>query len=182
LTFTQLLIDLRLHDFYLKRKYESLCNLIYLKTKECGLTKFNFGEQSDWETDIGELSFGSGMTNSQGLSDIKFKVATNIILGIQIQGENFRLFIEDKDGMLARKVKDMLLDNNLWFTFDRFGESEIYPKGLKGFNKYGNTFYYKSIKLGVDFSVEEIVNIIVEYLKHIRTNLSIIKDLISRTT
>ena len=161
------LIDLRLHDFYLKRKYESLCNLIYLKAKECGLTQSNFGEQSDWETEIGELTFGSGMTNSQGLSDIKFKVANNIILGIQIQGDNFRLFIEDKDGALAYKVKEILFDNNLWFTFSRFGESEVYPKG-----------YYKSVKLGAGYSVEEIVNIVVEYLNQIRCNLSIIKNLI----
>jgi len=122
------------------------------------------------------------MTNSQGLSDIKFKVATNIILGIQIQGENFRLFIEDKDGALAYKVKEILLDTNLWFIFSRFGESEVYPKGLKGFNKYGNTFYYKSVKLGAGFSVEEIVDIVVEYLNQIRSNLSIIKDLICKLT
>lgn len=176
------LIDLRLHDFYLKRKYESLCNLIFLNTKECGLTRLNFGEQSDWETEIGELTFGSGMTNSQGLSDIKFKVATNLLLGIQIQGENFRLFIEDKDGGLAYKVKEILLDKSLWFTFSRFGESAVYPKGLKGFNKYGNTFYYKSVKLGAGYSVEEIVNIVVEYLTQIRSNLSIIKNLINKTT
>jgi len=53
---------------------------------------------------------------------------------------------------------------------------------LKGFNKYGNTFYYKSVKLGVDFSVEEIVNIVAEYLNYIRANLSVIKDFISKVT
>ncbi len=122
------------------------------------------------------------MTNSQGLSDIKFKVATNLILGIQIQGESFRLFIEDKDGALAYKVKEILLETSLWFNFSRFGESKVYPKGLKGFNKYGNTFYYKSVKLGSGYSVEEIVNIVVEYLSQIRSNLLIIKDSISKLT
>jgi hypothetical protein len=175
------LIELRLQDFYLKRKYESLCYLIYLKTKESDLPVMNFGEKPDWDTDIEEISFGSGMTNSQGLSDIKYKVAPNVIMGIQIQGESFRLFIEDKDGMLAHKIKDKLLENNLWFIFDQFGGSGVYPKGLKGFNKYGNTFYYKSVKLGISFTVDEIVNIVFNYLMNIKKNLSIIKDLIRKS-
>jgi len=172
------LIDLRFHDYYLKKKYESLSNLIYLKTKESDLPVLNFGAEPNWGTNNEEITFGFGMTNAQGLSDTKYKIAHNVILGIQIQGESFRLFIEDKDGQIAHKIKDQLFAKKLWFYFDNFGEVEIYPKGTKEFNKYGNVFYYKSIKLGTKYSIDEIVNIIVDYLKTIKINSLQIKDLI----
>lgn len=170
-----LLIDIRLHDFYLKKKYELLAYNIYRRLKKLDKKLVGFSEQLNWESDVSEIFIGYGMTRSLGLVDLKYKILKNIALGIQIQGEHYRMVVEDNNSLIAHKIKESL-DNGLWFNFTKsFPNHRIYPKREKGFNKYGNVFFYKSVKLGVEKTINEIINIIIKDVKQIETNLEEIK-------
>ena len=64
------------------------------------------------------------------------------------------------------------LDRELWFNFDRsFPNERIYPNSEKGFNKYGNTFFYKSVKLGIHRKISDVLDIILADFNHINNNL-----------
>lgn len=154
--------NIRMHDFYLKKKYEYIAYELYLKLlkyaneiKESAEIR-QFGERITWESTKREISISSGMTNSAGLIDVKFKIFQGLSLGIQIQENNYRLVIEDMDGKIALKISEHLDAKNIWFVFNE-GEN-VYPfenKNLekpKKFNKFNNnrgdtSFIYKSVKL-----------------------------------
>ena len=175
------LMDIRLHDFYLKKKYELLAYSVYKKLKKKGKNLIEFGESLNWENESSFIFMGYGMTRSLGLMDLKFLVAKNVILGIQIQGEHYRMVVEDNNSQIANKIKEQLVDNNLWFDFSMsFPQKRIYPKIEKGFNKYGNTFFYKSIKLGTEYKIKEIVDTIVKDVENIEKNIDEIREIITQ--
>lgn len=173
------LMEIRLHDFYLKKKYELLAYEVFKKMKSMGKKVTNFGSHLNWENNSDLIYFGFGMTNAQGLMDVKYRVSDDLVLGIQVQGEHYRMFVEDKSGLSARKIKEKLEDG-YWFDFNRsFPGQRIYPNPEKRFNKYGNTFFYKSVKLGIRRRIKDIVNAIISDVAHIEANQIKIKDLLS---
>ncbi len=176
--------EIRLHDFYLKRKYELLAFKIYSKLKENNKPLLAFNEKLDWNSfNVKQRVFvGFGMTRSLGLFDMKYRINNNLILGVQIQGEHFRLFIEDNSGEQAEKIKEKLLNDGLWFNFaSSFDNPKIYPleSYKQNFNKYGKTFFYKSVKLGTDKAVDEIINIVLSYVDQIKQNLEQIENILT---
>ncbi len=185
----QKLEKIRLHDFYLKKKYELLAYKVYERLKEQEDSKnynlIEFGEPLNWKSEKPELFLGSGMTNSQGLMDLKYLISKDIALGIQIQGESYRMVVEDRTNKDADELKGKLLENKLWFQFNRneFNNKTIYPQPTKTnpykkFNKFGNNFFYKSVKLGTELTIENIIDIIVEDVQKIENNLKEIQKLI----
>ena len=56
----------------------------------------------------------------------------------------------------------------------------IHPKGKKEFNKYGNTFFYKSVKLGTGIKLNDIIDIIISDVNQIEANFTKIKSLIEK--
>lgn len=163
---------LRLHDLYLKKKYENLSNKLYAEVKKQYPDLNITNKVLDANMDV---YFESGMTRSQGLLGFKFRLHDFYFLIIQLQGDSYKMGIEylppygefEQDKAentieLARKMTDK------WFSFgnkiNRLKESDnkiIYPP-KKEFNKYGNTFYYKSIRLGQNISINSIIEIILE--------------------
>jgi hypothetical protein len=105
-------------------------------------------------------------------------ISSNLALGIQIQGDNYRMVVEDNNGKVANNIKEKL-DSGFWFDFSRsFPSLIIHPKGNKEFNKYGDTFFYKSVKLGIGFKLNEIIDIILSDVNQIEANFNEIKLLI----
>ena len=91
--------NIRLHDFYLKKKYEFLAFEVYKRLKNKGVRHrlISFGTPLDWESDSPIIYFSSGMTNTQGLMDLKYLISERVALGIQIQGDQYRMVVEDRN-------------------------------------------------------------------------------------
>ena len=120
------------------------------------------------------------MSRAQGLMDLKYIISSGFALGIQIQGEHYRMVIEDNNGRIANKLKNVL-DNGIWFSFkETFPKQRVYPKPDKGFNKYGSVFFYKSVKLGTNRPIESIVTAILTDIERIDKNLEEIKEKITK--
>ena len=172
----RILQDLRIHDFYLKKKYELLAFLVYTKLKSKEKRLIDFGAPMNWEQKEPTIFLGYGMSRAQGLMDLKYILSNGLALGIQIQGEHYRMIIEDNNGQIANKLKSDL-DDGTWFNFkENFPEQRVYPKTEKGFNKYGSVFFYKSVKLGTHRTIASIVSAILSDLERLEKNIEEIKE------
>lgn len=174
------LIDIRLHDFYLKKKYELIAYEIYNRLNRLGKNLTDFSLPLNWNNETQIIFMGYGMTRSLGLMDLKYLISPSIALGIQIQGEHYRMVVEDTTGKIAKKIKNDL-ENNLWFDFSKtFPQSRVYPKPEKGFNKYGETFFYKYVKLGTNLKIKDIVDTILSDVERIESNFKKIEGIITQ--
>lgn len=174
----QELIDIRLHDFYLKKKYELLAYEVYKKLKILGKNLTGFSLPLNWNNENPIISLKSGMTRSLGLMDLKYLIAKNVVLGIQIQGEHYRMVVEDTNGKIAQKIISKL-NTKLWFNFEQsFPNEKIYPKKVNEFNKFSNTFFYRSVKLGTNRTIKQIIDIILADVEVIESNYSDIMKII----
>jgi hypothetical protein len=125
---------------------------------------------------------GSGMTRGTGVSDVKYVMdfaASHVdgdipvTLGVQLQANTLKVFLEMDDKTKARKAADALwqpsVGNRIWYDFRGVkGGSDEFPKN-KTFNQYGGTFLYRSVQLGPT-SPKSLVEIIVKYVRLIRDN------------
>lgn len=172
--------EIRLHDFYLKRKYELLAFQVSNKIKETKEVSIFYGSLSNWEKQKDKpIYIGHGMTRGLGLMDIKYKISTNVSLGIQIQGDHYRMVVENTVDLAG--IAEKILEEKLWFDFsENFDEKEVYPKGEKEFNKYGATFFYKSVNLASDpnLSISDLIQFILNDLNKIEANKDEILKLI----
>lgn len=170
---------IRIHDLYLKKKYELLSYKVYKELKSRGKNMTPFSAPLDWKNAKEKTIYMNyGMTRSQGLMDLKYFISKKVLLGIQIQGDQYRMVIEDNDNKTANKLKDKLNseENKLWFGFTSFPDGfesikKVYPqqKG-KVFNKFGKNFFYKSVKLGTDLKIKEIIDVILLDVEKIESN------------
>lgn len=181
------LIEIRLHDLYLKKKYALLAYEVYKALKileegkelETELTELS--QPWNWSNETPVIYMGYGMTRSLGLMELKYLVAKNVELGIQIQGEHYRMVFEVKNADVKndKKMKD-LMESRLWFNLAKsFPEQDIYPKS-GGFNKYGKIFFYKSVKLGTTLKIKDIITIILADVQSIESNYDEILEVVSR--
>lgn len=170
--------EVRLHDFYLKLNHEIIASELHKKI-QTEISNVNLVANKNWRKgNANEVFTGSGFTRGSGISEVKCVIAVKeeipIIVGVQIQGIQFRLFIEGKKGF-AIKFAQKLLDVGLWFDFSRLKESNLeisheYPHvgGAKNFNTYSNEFYYRSVKLD-SCKTSDLISSIMEYV-HIINN------------
>jgi hypothetical protein len=162
--------QVRLHDFYLKKKYELFAYLVFSKLKSHGKNIIDFGNSMIWENEIPIIYIEYGMTRGCGLMSLKYLIDYNLALGIQIQGEHYRMFIDNAKYKITEESLNKI-DNKLWFDFSKnFPSHDIYPKSPKIFNKYGSSFFYKSVKLGSLISIKEIVKILISEVELIEKN------------
>lgn len=168
--------SIRIHDFYLKKKYELLAYEVYKELKNRGKYLTPFSAHLDWKNaKPNTIYMNYGMTRSQGIMDLKYFISKDVLLGIQIQGEHYRMVVEDNDNITADKLKDKLNseENKLWFNFASFPEDFASTKVVypiikdKIFNQFGKNFFYKSIKLGISLTIGELVDIILKDVEHI---------------
>ena len=122
---------------------------------------------------------GSAMTRSTGICDLKYVVAvdgdTPVMLGVQLQANALKLFLEMDDKAKAKKTADALWKPN---GGRKFGTtSRVWMAVRKNFQKartkpLTNTarrFFYRSIRLGPT-SPKCLVETIVAYARLIRDN------------
>ena len=171
--------DLRIHDVFLKFQHVQLGEAVIQKIKD---------ENNDSLLKIlgNELRIEQAFTRGAGITDFKFNliegsVSPPIILGIQIQGMAFKLFLEKLDGN-AEILASLIFESNLWFNFDFIPETvsdktKIMPQRVR-FNRYNNTFMYKYVKLR-ECKIDDLLETIYRYLVYLLNNKNNIKQLIS---
>ncbi len=178
--------QLRLHDFYIKHKHAMLANefSIAIGNRVPGINLVT--PKKHWEEGkCHEVFVGTGYTNGSGISEVKYVIEMEdnypVILGIQVQGDQFRLFLEAKQR--AAFLANKLLDKGLWFNFaeakkfDTLGSLEYPTKKEKKFNTYSGTFMYRAIKIG-NCRFDHLVDLIVWYIRYIHNYREQLADLL----
>lgn len=178
--------QIRLHDFYLKLVHHILESELKMSVKR----KFNeisLVELKNWKKAEDKQCFtGSGFTNKSGITEIKYVVTkiedVPVIVGIQLQGKQFRLFIETSK-KYALKIAQELDRKELWFDFAMLNtveqfDSVIYPTSKSSeFNTYSNEFYYKYVNTK-NLTGLELISYILNYFERIIQTKSTIEEAI----
>lgn len=186
--------ELRIHDFYLKHKYNQIKNKIIDEIKGLNTKNelFKVKEEGTWtDGNSGECFFEQGFTNSQGFVGFKFvikkiKKHCPLVLGLQLQGNSLRLVVECPDGQYALNSARILKDKELWFTFNEVGKYqrkiEIKGKGQKNndkeFASFSGRFFYKYISID-SISMLDLMSILIAYYSQIIENYTEINNVLS---
>jgi len=167
----------RLDDFYLKKKYAGLANLVWHAANTAGFRLAPDRSKIDWKLREPTVFVNSGMTRATGFMDIKYVIRPHLSIGIQIQGNQYRLVVEDNTGRQTAQYAKTLLDAHLWFQFpEEFGAGELYPK-RKLFNRFGPVFLYQSKKIPPTLPWNELIQICLRDLQKIEDKREIILQL-----
>lgn len=151
------LTDLRLDDFYTKKKYEALAYHVWLALKRAKLPTAGFREKIAWQGIEPKIFVNSGMTRATGYVDLKFVIGQDFSVGVQLQGNSYRKVVEDNSGTRTVAIANRVFEGLRWFDFSsRSGGAATYPKN-KRFNRFGEVFLYRSAYLPEDCAVEDIV-------------------------
>ncbi len=175
---------IRLHDLIDKMCYGQLEQRVAEVLRKDGFAVVHEKLRDGHEGQEGLLLVTAGMTRGVGLFDLKYfvmekgRLGNPVILGVQVQGNQFRLVAEVWDKTKARKIAQALWQpgsSNLWFDFGLLPErSEEYPKN-GDFNQYSGIFFYRSKRLS-GISPKCLVDTIVAYARSIRTNQEAIRQ------
>ena len=162
--------EYRLDDFYLKKKYAGMAKVVWHAAEVAGFKMAPNRSKIDWELDVPTVFVNSGMTRATGFLDIKYVIQPQLSIGIQIQGNQYRLVVEDNTGDNTERYARALLDAQQWFQFPaEFGEGKLYPNPKrKKFNRFGAVFLYQSKKIPETLAWKEVVRICIRDLKKIQ--------------
>jgi len=182
--------SIRFHDVMAKIRYSQLAGKINQTLSQHGfsvtedITKF-------WTTQDGIMT-DSGMTRATGLFDLKYclmsgqKSCDSLSLGIQLQGNDFRLVVERPKGGDALDIAKALHSGGSckrWFDFGMLEALHClpgeYPKIMDDFNKFGDGFKYRSRHLGENVSPKDLVDTIIKYTMWIKNNADNLRGYIS---
>ncbi|NHN34386.1 PD-(D/E)XK nuclease family protein [Paenibacillus agricola] len=177
---------LRLYDLYVKHVHAQLAWEFH-KRMESEIPSLPLTLETAWENaPVGHAFTNSGMTKGTGLSEIKYVVGTlsgkPVVLGVQIQGEQFRLFVESR--IKAKEMAEMLLQEKEWFRFDQIDlfEGQVYPiRRGQTFNSFTTTFQYQYVKLK-ECSIQELIRISVNCIAKLHDNKQRIVELLCLDT
>ena len=178
---------IRIHDLIEKLRYNQIAQRVRDVLKQ---EKFNVQADGElWDAACGTVFVKAAMAHGVGLVDLKY-VLTNdersgkLILGVQVQGDHFRLVVEvpKRDSAIepATRLFKPTVGVPIWFVFASLvGGSEEFPK-IGQFNKFGDVFYYRSKRLS-DMSPQALVGAIVYYARLIRDKADDLKTQIAST-
>lgn len=194
--FTEYTKDISTYDFYNPQKIKILNKLrihdIFLKYQhiQLGIAVIQIIKDKNNEYLLemvgNNLKIEQAFTRGTGITDFKFNISGSkikpLILGIQIQGMAFKIFLEELDGY-AEELSSLLFESELWFSFDFVSKNisdkiKIMPQKEK-FNKYDNTFRYRYVKLK-ECSIDDLVETIYSYLIDIVNKKEEILNLIGK--
>lgn len=148
--------EIKMHDIFFKGLYEDFARAIYDELSKLDKLKIKV-EYLAVPSKERNISVYHGFTNSSGLVDIKYRVNDNFYIGIQIQGNQYRHFVElfDNSKKDICNLLKSISDENLWFSFGAYiHKDKIYPhessKKCKLYNQFkgkNSIFKYKYFKI-----------------------------------
>jgi hypothetical protein len=151
---------IRIGDLYHKMRYQIFGQHIESKlSKIFPRDKFFVGDRKD-EKETGKFYINSGMTRSQGLVEIAYVIAPGLFITTQIQGNRYKQMVQGYGGYGrdAKRIAEILRERGWWFVFGHVPHVCEYPKGVKIFNKYGTTDFYRSVSLDPRVTIGDIMN------------------------
>lgn len=133
------------------------------------------------EANPGEVFAGWGYSKGTGFTEFKYTLRTEqcspVLLGVQLQGTAFRLFLESKHRALDAATK--LAERNLWFDFSPIAAirntakktraKKARAKKANEFNTFSKTFYYQYVEIS-PCSLERLLDVITGYAGYIHAN------------
>lgn len=178
----QRLTSIRLHDLIDKLRYAQLAQRVADALRSDGFPVDNDG---CWRGEVGKVLVGSGLTRGVGLFDFKYclmdkgRFGKPVLLGVQVQGRDFRLVAEIADRTAAPKIAAALRQpddgHQVWFNFGLLpGGSEEYPK-KRLFNQYSGQFLYRSKRIG-GIAPQRLVDTIVGYARVVRSQAAVLRQ------
>ncbi len=193
---SELLNELHIHDIIYKYRHDQLCEMIRTKIKTYGID----AKKIPWkEGQNREFLCESGFTNGTGLTSLGYIFSgTNsnyeciICIGIQLQGRQFRQFINcfpiDSNQnkafeQYAIKIAENVFQEKIWFIFDNeIFQKEIWMRNAmrKTFCNYNNLFYhrYVTISRNNNICVSDLIEIILKLILSIEKNEIKIKKIV----
>lgn len=158
--------EIRLADLYLKKKYELIAQELYnrLGKEFKSLVVFEkWSKERAGKLKPGFMFVNSGMTRAQGLVEVMYTIKKDLCMGVQIQDNSYRKFVFGKNG---KKIAKNLKDQNKWFDFSQIKHLEEYPnQSGKEFNKYGEDYLYRSVKISEEILIKEVINYVIKDIK-----------------
>ena len=158
-------IDLRINDLRHKIIFSKMFSSLEVNLKE------NPETEIETVTDIFEknipLTIGSGMTNATGLIEAKVKINADYLLGIQVQGYQYRHFIEFSNSSCVKEfIRKELQDK---FGPNQKEEFDISNKKICSYkNREGKkTFQYVYRRIRQDETVDDVVKNIVDDVEYL---------------
>jgi hypothetical protein len=157
--------EIRLIDFYLKKKYALIAGELYRRVEE----KFpGQVRRGSWTTErhephamAGSIFITSDMTRGQGLVELMYTVKSGLAIGVQIQGDEYRKFVINKEH--GKDIAKKLRSEKSWFDFSHIAHDEEYPKRAgKEFKSYNDEFYYRAVRLPNNLTVGQVIDLVME--------------------
>jgi tetratricopeptide (TPR) repeat protein len=186
--------DLRMGDVYQKLKYQVLAIEIYDKLINIFPNEkifFNdtinrFKDDSpekikDKDRKEGCFYFGCGLSRAQGMMEVAYVLKKGLFLTIQIQGDRYKKMVQGYAGYKkSGDVAKFLKEKKLWFGFAHIGSKlKEFPKEVDDFNHYGKFDFYRAVSLSSDFTIENIIQFVIDDIKMIKNSLVQIKKFIN---
>ncbi len=141
--------QIRLHDLYIKYKYNQIVTEIYkylkLRLKDTTVSK---GIRYSHEMHKYQLVISSTLVNGKGVVNIDYSKDDEIIFGIMLDGARYNHYMYSW-GRAREKRYEMANELRIqgkWFSFDSISDDETYPKNGKDFNKFKDMIY-RSFKI-----------------------------------
>ncbi len=146
-------LEIRFHDIYQKNVFGQIAKMLYDNLKD-DFPTLEFGAKLPLLNDKNtECIIWYGMAHS-GIVEFKVALSKGVIIGVQIEGNQYRHFIEK-----SSKCRDLAIElekAQKWFVLSDFPNNEIMPKSKTGnveFNTYKDrqkqeSFKYRYVKIG----------------------------------
>ena len=182
------LCDDRFGSGFVKMRYSHLAGMLNEQLQGLGFETVT-EPSAYWRPANAYPLVWAGMTRSLGLLDFKYPLigteglgaAPPVTLGVQLQGNSFRLVVEchRRDAALVAELfKQSNNGHPGWFDFGLLPlpcDGEEYPS-KRDFNKFGKEFLYRSKKVDHAITPAGIVKVIVAYAEFISENRDALRE------
>ncbi len=144
--------SLRMHDLFQKGVFEKFANAVYdeFKQKDSN-AKIHIGSRDKNKDYTGYVLIGHGMTNAVGLLHVTYQYNKDFSFGVQIQGNQYRKFIEGPKAEVILKEANRL-KGEIFIFEEGFDEKIIPSKDNKQLRELSNKKALNEESLSFDFN------------------------------
>lgn len=170
--------ELRIGDIYQKLQYEWFAETLRaeLDSRFPGIVRISGrGEVCP----ASSIRIGHGMTRGTGLVEASYVLVPGLYVTVQVQDNAYKQMLQGYPGYGARSrdVANRLFEKQLWFGFSGLGDGlQEYPRGSKRFNGYGETDFYRSVKIPASMTVSDVRKAFCDDIERIIKNCDAFKS------
>jgi hypothetical protein len=167
----QKLKNIRMHDYYLKKKFYLIAEELHQRLARVQGEAFSGKvKRGGWNVEgrqanasVNTILAKHDMTRGQGLVDMMYVVKEGLCLGVQVQANSYRHLVAGSphSESVARELKS----RGLWFNFPRDLGPDLteYPNRRgRDFNHFGEEFYFRSVTIPTERKISEVIDCMVK--------------------